>query len=104
MSRAVIICVLFLMFSTAFANDPIGTPFPILHNSSDMMCSPGTQCTEEEFQQNVSEIRNKWPGIPEQVRALCAPNQTYPSLYSCLLNASLQWLNSHPGMKADWVP
>lgn len=88
--------------ATSLAQSDQASGFPVLHNSSDTECEPHRQCTDEEFQQLVAAEKAKWAKTPKPIRDLCTASQTLPRLYDCVLGASVQWANLHPGQPMDW--
>jgi hypothetical protein len=83
-----------------------GEKYPLqeYNNTPDMECDPGRRCSDDEFRDQFANIRAKWPLTPDAIKAKCFGEPTLPTLTSCVIQATMPYLNSHPDAKPTWLP
>jgi hypothetical protein len=79
------------------------TPVPTIHKSPDTTCGGSKQCSDADFADLTGSLSRQWALVPEEIRAKCASNSTYPSAEQCVLKESITWLGKHPDAKAPWI-
>ena len=80
-----------------------GTAFPNIHNSADDECSPGRECSDDEFRGVVANLKAQWIATPRFIRSNCSGYETYPAVESCILKQSLEWADKNPGKLPSWI-
>src|ERR1700749_2836193 len=73
----------------AAAPSPQMTALPPVHNSADTECGDRKQCSAADFADLADNLRRQWALVPEEIRAKCSTNQTYPPLEHCILSQSI---------------
>ncbi len=86
------------------ANAQSRHPLREYHNTPDMECDLGRQCTNGEFSQLLADQRSKWDITPDWIQARCMAEPTLPRLEKCIIENTLIWLNRNPSTSASWLP
>lgn len=80
---------------------------PFFVNTPDMVCgSPEypRMCSQAEFAGLYQDFKSRWPDVPVAVKQVCDGSKTLPQMERCIIRTGMEWMGSHPGEMACWMP
>jgi hypothetical protein len=89
-------------------SETVGTlPMPEIENSPEALCDAPAgllrSCTDQEFEKLRQQMSRMWMLTPDWIQIQCQANSTFPTLFTCVQDWTLEWLATHPDARTPWV-